>query len=598
MAESSRSESSRAARSGVAPSRVRSSGAAPNGSGTRAATLAILRLAQPRARWFVPGLAAGVASALSAVALLATSAWLITRAAEQPPILYLSMAVVGVRAFALGRSAFRYLDRLTSHDAAFRQLSLLRVGVFSRIVPLAPAGLAGTGRGELLTRLVRDVDALQDLPLRVVQPLATAGIVAALSVIGVWSVQPLAGLTLLLSLVIAGVLGTLGSGLLAARAERELAPLRGSLTGQVLEVVENLDVLTAFGALPARLAAVRRADDLLRRATLRRSLGVGVQGAVLSLFAGAATVAALAAGIPVLAVQSGGGGLAGPAFAVIVLVPMAVFEVFGAVPASLGAWREVRSSAERVATAVPADVPREIPVEASVIDPPATTRAESRPYGRIGTTVLELTDLGASWPGADVPAVTGVSLRLAPGDRIHLAGPSGAGKTTLAQTLVRFLDYTGSYTLGGVEARLLPQAEVRSVVGLCEQRPWLFDDSIRQNLLFARDSATDEELSAVIDRVGLAEWAEARGGLDARVGERGALVSGGQAQRIALARALLADFPVLVVDEPTANVDEEQGDRLVRDILATAAEDGRAVLLISHTAVPDDLITSRVTLAG
>ncbi|MDJ0323619.1 thiol reductant ABC exporter subunit CydC [Cryobacterium sp. PH31-AA6] len=549
----------------------------------RRATLAILRLAQPRARWFLPGLAAGVASAVCAVALLATSAWLITRAAEQPPILYLSMAVVGVRAFALGRSAFRYLDRLTSHDAAFRQLSLLRVGVFSRIVPLAPAGLADTGRGELLSRLVRDVDALQDLPLRVVQPLATAGIVAAVSVIGVWSVQPLAGLTLLLSLVVAGLLGTLGSGLLAARAERELAPLRGSLTGQVLEVVENLDVLTAFGALPARLAAVRRADELLRRATLRRSLGVGVQGAVLSLFAGVATVAALVAGIPVLA---------GPAFAVIVLVPMAVFEVFGAVPAALGAWREVRSSAERVATAVPAEVPGEIPVEI-----PDQIHVD-RPAARNGATVLELTDLGASWPGADAPAVTGVSLRLAPGDRVHLAGPSGSGKTTLAQTLVRFLDYSGSYTLGGVEARLLPQTEVRSVVGLCEQRPWLFDDSIRQNLLFARDTATDEDLLAVIDRVGLAEWATARGGLDARVGERGALVSGGQAQRIALARALLADFPVLVVDEPTANVDEEQGDRLVRDILTTAAEDGRAVLLISHTSVPDALITARVTLGG
>ncbi|TFB97909.1 thiol reductant ABC exporter subunit CydC [Cryobacterium sp. HLT2-28] len=566
------------------------------------ATRAILRLAQPRARWFLPGLAAGVASMLCAVALLATSAWLITRAAEQPPILYLSMAVVGVRAFALGRSAFRYLDRLSSHDAAFRQLSLLRVGVFSRIIPLAPAGLADTGRGELLTRLVRDVDALQDLPLRVVQPLATAGIVAALSVAGVWSVLPAAGLTLLLSLVVAGVLGALGSGVLAARAERELAPLRGNLTGQVLEVVENLDVLTAFGALTGRLDALRRADELLRRATLRRSLGVGVQGAVLSLFAGAATVAALAVGIPALAAGGSGGaagGLAGPAFAVIVLVPMAVFEVFGTVPAALGAWREVRSSAERVATAVPTEIPAEIPVEVPVGVP-----VEIPSGGATGPTrgerarIVELTDLGARWPGAASPAVTGVFLRLAPGDRVHLAGPSGAGKTSLAQALVRFLDYTGSYTLGGVEARLLPQSEVRAVVGLCEQRPWLFDDSIRQNLLFARDTATDEELLAVVDRVGLAEWAAERGGLDARVGERGALVSGGQAQRIALARALLADFPVLVVDEPTANVDEEQGDRLVRDILVTAAEDGRAVLLISHTPVPDELITARVTLPG
>ncbi|WP_348648585.1 ATP-binding cassette domain-containing protein [Cryobacterium breve] len=179
---------------------------------------------------------------------------------------------------------------------------------------------------------------------------------------------------------------------------------------------------------------------------------------------------------------------------------------------------------------------------------------------------------------------------------MHLAGPSGAGKTTLAQVLVRFLDYTGSYTLDGVEANTLAPSAVRRFVGLCEQQPWLFDDSIRQNLLFARETASDDDLLAVLDRVGLADWTAQRGGLDARVGERGALVSGGQAQRIALARALLADFPVLVVDEPTANVDEAQGDRLVRDILEAASEDGRAVLLISHTPVPDELITARVTL--
>jgi len=161
---------------------------------------------------------------------------------------------------------------------------------------------------------------------------------------------------------------------------------------------------------------------------------------------------------------------------------------------------------------------------------------------------------------------------------------------------VRFLEYTGSYTLDGIEARTLSPAAIRQVVGLCEQRPWLFDDSIRQNLLFARDTATDADLLAVLDRVGLGAWTRARGGLDARVGERGALVSGGQAQRIALARALLADFRILIVDEPTANVDADRGDRLVRDILTLAAADGRAVLLISHTPVPEDLITGRVTL--
>jgi len=558
------------------------------------AARSILRLAQPRARRSLPGLAAGVVSAASAVALLACSAWLITRAAEMPPIMFLGTAVVGVRAFALSRSAFRYLERLTSHDAAFRQLGALRLGIFARLLPLAPAGLSETRRGDLLTRLVRDVDDLQDFPLRVVQPLATSGLVALLSVIGVWTVLPAAGLTLAVCLVVAGILGTLASAALAARSERALAPLRGALADEVLEVVENLDVLTAFGALEARLDGLRVVEDRLRRAALRRSTGAGVQAAVISLGAGAATVLALIAAIPAL----GTGGFSGPALAVVVLVPMAVFEVFAMIPPALSAWRQVRSSAERVATAVPEQVPAEIPAEAALdTDMPTVPHASAAP-GAPGSPLLELTGLGASWPGALSPAVAGLSLRLDAGDRVHLAGASGAGKTTLAQTLVRFLDYTGSYRVNGVEASNLTPSDVRRVVGLCEQRPWLFDDTIRQNLLFARESADDTELLSVLDRVGLSEWVGQRGGLDARVGERGALVSGGQAQRIALARALLADFPVLIVDEPTANVDTGLGDRLVRDILSAAADGGRAVLLISHTPVPADLITRTVTLTA
>jgi ATP-binding cassette subfamily C protein CydC len=563
-----------------------------------AATRAVLRLAQPPARRSVPALLAGIASTGSGVALLACSAWLITRAAEMPPIMFLGIAVVGVRAFALSRSVFRYLERLLSHDAAFRQLGALRLGIFARLIPLAPAGLSGTRRGDLLTRLVRDVDDLQDLPLRVVQPMLTSGLVALLSVVGVWTVLPAAGLTLLACLVVAGVLGTLSATVLAARSERALAPLRGALTDEVLEVVENLDVLTAFGALDDRLRELAVVDERLRRASLRRSTGAGVQAAVISLCAGAATVLALLAALPVL-----GTGISGPGLAVVVLVPMAVFEVFALIPPALGAWRQVRSSAERVATAVPERIPAEIPVEVPV-DVSVATAAVTAVLPEVtgdraeAGVLVELTGVGASWPGETHSAVSGVTLHLAAGDSVHLAGASGAGKTTLAQVLVRFLDYTGSYRLNGVEARDLAPAQVRRIVGLCEQRPWLFDDTIRQNLLFARETATDDDLLDVLDRVGLAGWVGLRGGLDARVGERGALVSGGQAQRIALARALLADFPVLVVDEPTANVDAGLGDRLVRDILSASRDAGRSVLLISHTPVPAELISRTVTLTA
>ena len=570
----------------------------PFSLGVSTATRSVLRLAQPPARRSLPGLAAGVASAASAVALLACSAWLITRAAEMPPILFLGLAVVGVRAFALSRAAFRYLERLLSHDAAFRQLGALRLGIFARLLPLAPAGLSGTRRGDLLTRLVRDVDDLQDLPLRVVQPLATSGLVALFSVIGVWWLLPSAGLTLLLCLVVAGVVGTLATAALSARSERALAPLRGALADEVLEVVENLDVLTAFGALHTRLNELAVVEGRLRRASLRSSTGAGVQAAVISLCAGAATVLALISAIPAL----GSGGFSGPALAVVVLIPMAVFEVFAMIPPAISAWRQVRSSAERVATAVPEQVPAEIPADAVPRENPspavAVPQAEPHVVPPAGTALIELTGLGASWPGADRPALAGVTLRLDAGDRVHLAGASGAGKTTLAQTLVRFLDYTGSYRVNGVEAKELAPSDVRQVVGLCEQRPWLFDDTVRQNLLFARDTATDDDLLDVLARVGLADWVHRRGGLDARVGERGALVSGGQAQRIALARALLADFPVLIVDEPTANVDTGLGDALVRDILSASADAGRAVLLISHTPVPAGLITSTYTLSA
>jgi ABC-type transport system involved in cytochrome bd biosynthesis fused ATPase/permease subunit len=178
---------------------------------------------------------------------------------------------------------------------------------------------------------------------------------------------------------------------------------------------------------------------------------------------------------------------------------------------------------------------------------------------------------------------------------VLVEGPSGSGKTTLAHVLVRFLEYKGSYRLGGAEVRDLDPMEVRRTVGLVEQRPWLFDEDIRQNLLFARDTASDEELLAVLARVGLADWVAERGGLGAPVGERGALVSGGQAQRIALARAMLADFPVLVLDEPTASVDPDRADSLLRDLL-TAAGPGRSVVLISHTGAPRELIDRAISV--
>ncbi|PPG62598.1 thiol reductant ABC exporter subunit CydC [Rathayibacter sp. AY1C7] len=539
----------------------------------------VLRAAMPGPRRFLPGLSFGLLSSSAVVALLACSAWLIVRAAEQPPILFLSMAVVGVRAFALARAFFRYLERLTGHDAAFRALAELRAGVYERLVPVAPDGLGRVRRGDLVSRVVADVDAQQDVPLRVVQPLVVAALVAAVSVVGVWLLLPAMGAVLLALLVLAFAGGALGAGRLSAQADRELAPLRGELAERLNLLVTRLDVLIAFDAAGDALADVARAEESLARAARRRGASAGLAAAVLALCSGGAVWAGLALGIPVI------GDLGGPALGVVALVPLAVFEVAAAAPLAVQAARTALSSARRLAD-----------LDAEAASPALATDADVDPDAPAprGAGIV-LRDLSVSWPGAHTPALRGVSLDLPEGARVLVTGGSGSGKTTLAHALVRFLDHSGSYLLGGVEARTLPQAEVRTRVGLVEQQPYLFDDTIRQNLLFARPEADAAVLEAVLERVGLGPWVAARGGLDARVGERGSLVSGGQAQRIALARALLADFRVLVLDEPTASVDAPVADALLGDLLRAA--EGRTVVLIAHRVDPGLEFDTRIRVA-
>ena len=564
-------------------------------------TIAVLQSAIPGLRRLLPSVLFGIASAGSSVALLAASAWLIARAAEQPPVLFLSLGIVGVRAFALGRAVFRYLERLTGHDASFRQLAAIRAGVFERMIPVAPDGLASSRRGDLLDRFVGDVDELQNVPLRVVQPVVSALVVLACAVAAVSLLAPASAAALLICLVLGIGVCLLVQRWAATRAERTLAPLRGELQAATVEHVQALDVLVAFDAAAAGRRRIEAIGARLARATRARAAAAGAASAAMTAVGGFAVAASLASAVPLLEA----GRIDGPAFAVLGLVPLAIAEAAAAIPLASSAWRLARSSAERVAHAVPAAVPEELPTRPT--DPVSPPAANFPP-------AIALRDLTAAWPATGEgrnaaavdpaatraephpPALVGLDLDLAPGERVLVRGESGAGKTTLAHVLVRFLDYQGSYRIDGIEASELDPSAVRGLVGLVEQRPWLFDEDVRQNLLFARDTATDDELLEVLDRVGLRGWVAERGGLDAKVGERGTLVSGGQAQRISLARAMLARFPVLVLDEPTANVDPARADALLRDLTDAAARDGATVVLISHTPVDGALVDRVVTL--
>lgn len=511
---------------------------------------------------------------------MAVSGWLISRASEQPPVLYLMVAVTATRAFGIGRAVFRYAERLVSHDAVLRMLAELRVAVYRGLERVAPAGLRTTRRGDLLSRLVSDVDALQDYWLRWLLPAGTALAVGSGAVAFTGWMLPEAGAVLAVGLLLAGVGVPWLSGLCARRAERRLAPARSALAVRVADLLGGTAELTVAGALPDRRGQVRTADGVLTRIASRAAAATALGGGLSALICGLTVVGAAVFALPAVS----DGRLAGVELAVVVLTPLAAFEAVTGLPLAVQYRQRVGRSAERVFEVLDAPVQVEEPAE------PADAPASPFP--------LDVRGLSARYEGAERDALHSLDLTLDPGKRVAVVGPSGSGKTTLAQVLLRFLDAReGTYRLGGTEASALDGDTVRTFVGLCAQDAHVFDSSIRENLRLARPGATDAQLRDALAAARLLDWTlSLPDGLDTLVGEHGARLSGGQRQRLALARALLADFPVLVLDEPAEHLDLETADALTADLLA--ATEGRTTVLITHRLAGLDAVDEVLVLDG
>ncbi|MFD9464463.1 thiol reductant ABC exporter subunit CydD [Streptomyces sp. NPDC060027] len=567
---------------GVEPEGLPSAGGeelAPTSRG-RAGVLARVRaMAVPRRRPLALAVVLGSLALGSAVGLMATSGWLISRASQQPPVFYLMVAVTATRAFGIGRAVFRYAERLVSHDAVLRMLADTRVAVYRRLERLAPAGLRATRRGDLLSRLVADVDALQDYWLRWLLPAGAAVLVSAASVGFTAWLLPEAGAALAVGLLAAAVGVPSVTGAVARRAERRLAPARGALATQVADLLTGTAELTVAGALPARIAETRRADNLLTRIASRAATATALGDGLTALVSGLTVTATAFVGAQAVAA----GRLNGVVMAVVVLTPLAAFEAVMGLPLAVQYRQRVRKSAERVYEVLDAADP--------VREPEQPRPAPVSPFP------LRVEGLRARHAGQDRDALAGLDLTLEEGHRIAVVGTSGAGKTTLAQVLLRFLDTeAGAYTLGGADAYGMDGDAVRRLVGLCAQDAHLFDSTVRENLLLARKDATEGELRDALGRSRLLDWVDGLpDGLDTLIGEHGARLSGGQRRRLALARALLADFPVLVLDEPAEHLDLPTADALTADLLA--ATEGRTTLLITHRLAGLDAVDEVIVLA-
>jgi ATP-binding cassette subfamily C protein CydCD len=532
--------------------------AAPGGHPLRA----LAEFLRPIAGRMTGAIVLGTLSTLFAIALTAVSGWLIVRASEHPAIMYLLVAIVGVRFFGIGRAVLRYSERLVGHDAVFRALGELRMRLWGGLAANGVTNRTLFTGGVALDRLVRDADLVRDLSLRVVRPPLVA-VASGVAVIVALAILVPASLVITIPLVVLTVVGAAAIAVLAdRRSSRNEQSLRSAVLRRVSGMLESAPDLRVNSVAGVALDRMTEQDARAGAATRRAALATGLGGAVVVLVSSAASV--------LMVVLAAGSSVAPGLIAVLALTPLGLVEPMLESVAAVQQWPALRDALSRVS------VMSEQPVE---------TRALVAPIER-----LRLDGVAATWPGSVTPAVTGVNADLSRGDWLVLTGPSGSGKTTMLSVLLGHLSPSaGRYLLGETDATTLDRASLRTRIAWCPQEGHLFDSTLRANLLIARERADapgDDELTAALERVGLAPLlSRLCDGLDTRIGSAGADLSGGERQRVAVARTLLARADVVLIDEPTAHLDQESSEHLMHDLRAALTD--RIAVLVTHD--PSDL---------
>lgn len=526
----------------------------------------LLAMLRPWRAWLAGGVALALLAALSAVGLMAVAGWFIAAmalAGVSGAALNYYTPAAAIRGFAIARTAGRYGERLATHDATLRALAGMRAWLFRRLIPLAPARLSALRSAELFARLRADVDALEHFYLAVLVPVLVAAGGTLLAVILSAIVLPAAGLLLLLAALVAGVFLPLWirqrAAMDAAASVRESAVLRGLL----LDAFHGYAELLAWGGVPAQAARIAELDARLsaRRKRVERLQALGGGGVALV----AQWTVAMLLVFGLAAVHAG--QLSPPLLVMLALLVLAAFEWITPLPEALAQWQGTLTAARRVFELVDA-----APAVVEPATPAPITAAPALRFERVRMRYAE----DAAW------ALDGVDLELACGERLAIVGDSGAGKSSLFGALQKFYPIQGGCILyAGQPLAALRGEALRRQISVVSQNPRLFNRSLRDNLLLAAPEACAAQLEAAVRGAQLEAFVAALPrGYDTLLGEGGSLVSGGEARRIAIARALLRDAPLLLLDEPTEGLDATTACRLYQ-ALAEATR-GRSVMLITH----------------
>ena len=519
-----------------------------------------------RHKWLLTlGVALAIVTLLASIGLLTLSGWFLSASAVAGVAGVYSfnymLPAAGVRGAAIIRTAGRYFERLVSHDATFRVLEHLRVFTFSKLLPLSPAGLARFRQGELLNRLVADVDTLDHLYLRVISPLTGALVVIVvvtlgLSLLDVTLALTLGGIMLLTLLLLPPLFYRAGKP-----NGEALTYYRASYRQQLTAWLQGQAELTIFGASQRYREEMENGELAWHEAQRRQAGLTALSQAVMLLISGAAVVAMLwmaAGGV-------GANGAPGALIALFVFCALAAFEALAPVTGAFQHLGQVIACAQRVTQII------EQAPDVAFPDGPGTATQQVS---------LMLNAVSFSYPGQAQPALRNITLDIKAGEHIALLGRTGCGKSTLLQLLTRAWDpAAGEITLNGERLASLTEATLRAAVSVVPQRVHLFSATLRENLRLASPQASDAALRAALERVGLEKLLEGAG-LNAWLGEGGRQLSGGELRRLAIARALLHNAPLLLLDEPTEGLDAETESQVL-DLLAQVTQE-KTVLMVTH----------------
>lgn len=529
----------------------------------------------------------GAATIASSIGLLGTSAWLISAAALHPSIAELQVAIVGVRFFGISRGVFRYLERLISHNITFRLLSRVRTWFYQAVEPLAPARLIKYKSGDLLSRVVADVNSLDDFYVRLVSPVIVAVIISFGTTIYLGRYDPRMGWALLTFLVLHGVGIPLISGLLSHKPGHQLVAYRADLQAQLVEGVQGLAELLVFGRAADHRSRIRRLGRDYGQSERRMAWIAGFHSAVSISLINLGMLSVLILGIDNVT----SGRFPGVVLAALTMMALASFEAVTPLPMAVQMLGTITESARRLFAIVDAD-------------PEVTDRETSIAVAR-SASELEFANLSFAYPGSQVPALENIKFSLSPGQSLAIVGPSGAGKSTLLNLLLRFWEYhSGDILLGGVSLHDHASDDVRAHLAVIPQRAYFFNASVRENLNLARADANQSEIELAARQAQIHEFiVRLPKGYDTQIGERGLRLSGGERQRLAIARALLKDSPIVILDEPTADLDPITERKVLENIFhwmrgKTRHGHRRSTMLITHRLVGLENVDEIIVLEG